>query len=280
VSTRATRLRGNLLASRRVTHWEWDPSLYGGSAAYYARGRLPYPRELADALRDALELDGRGRLLDVGCGPGSLTHLLAPLVQEAVGIDADAEMVRAAEAGAAPNERFVQLRAEALPAGLGTFRLVTFAQSFHWLDGVSVATKVRAMLEPNGAVVHIGATTHEGDGDVPREAIEELIRSYLGPMRRAGRRVLPQGTQSDEDDAFAAAGLRGPMRIEVAAGRLFDRDEDDVVASVFSLSSAAPHLFGERLGEFERDLRALLHEASPTGRFYERARPITLRIWR
>ena len=50
--------------------WEWDESLYAGSAAYYARGRMAYPSQLRDALRDALGLDGTGRLLDVGWGPG------------------------------------------------------------------------------------------------------------------------------------------------------------------------------------------------------------------
>jgi SAM-dependent methyltransferase len=260
--------------------WEWDPSLYAGSAAYYARGRLPYPAELADAVRDALWLDGRGRLLDVGCGPGSLTHLLAPLVDEAVGIDADDDMVREAQRGAAPNERFIRLRAEDLPAGLGTFRLVTFAQSFHWLDREGVAAAVREMLEPGGAVVHVGATTHQGDGDVPRAAIEELVRSYLGPVRRAGRSGLPEGPPSNEEAVFAAVRLSGPQQIEVPAGQVYERDEDDVVASVFSLSGAAPHLFGERLDEFELDLRRLLRAASPTGRFTERARPITVRIWR
>lgn len=62
-----------------MTGWTWDPSLYAGSAAYYARGRVPYPPELATLLAAELGLDGSGRLLDVGCGPGSLTLLLAPL---------------------------------------------------------------------------------------------------------------------------------------------------------------------------------------------------------
>jgi len=49
----------------------WDPRLYEGSAPYFARGRLPYPPEMAAALRDELALDGTGRLVDLGCGPGS-----------------------------------------------------------------------------------------------------------------------------------------------------------------------------------------------------------------
>ena len=241
---------------------------------------MPYPPALADTLREELGLDGSQRLLDVGCGPGSLTHLLAPLFAEAVGVDADEAMVGAASRGAAANERFVGLRAEALPAKLGTFAVVTFAQSFHWLDRPRVVELVRDMLEPGGAVVHVGATTHEGDGDVPREEIGRLVRSYLGPVRRAGLGGLPDGTPSTEDDVFAAAGLAGPTLLDVSAGQVFERDEDDVVASVFSLSSAAPHLFGERLDEFEADLRALLRRAKPDGRYHERAREIGLRIWR
>jgi len=37
-----------------------------------------YPVEVVEVLVEALALDGLGRLLDVGCGPGSLTLLLAP----------------------------------------------------------------------------------------------------------------------------------------------------------------------------------------------------------
>ena len=54
------------------------------------------------------------------------------------------------------------------------------------------------------------------------------------------------------------------------------RSSDDIVASVFSQSSAAPHLFAERVDEFERELRALVGE----GPFSERFREIGLSIWR
>src|SRR4029077_13526778 len=76
-------------------------SLYCGSAAYYATGRLPYPQAMAEALAAELGLDGHGRLLEVGCGPGSLALLLAPLFDQVVGVDADREMIEAARREAA-----------------------------------------------------------------------------------------------------------------------------------------------------------------------------------
>src|SRR3954469_6029786 len=139
----------------------WDPTLYQGSAAYYASGRLPYPPELASALREALSLDGTGRLLDAGCGPGPIALLLAPLFGEVVGVDPDPGMIAEARAGAVrlgvPNARWVRMTAESLPGGLGTFRAATLAQSFHWMDRAAVASVVHGMLEADGHWVHIGA---------------------------------------------------------------------------------------------------------------------------
>jgi SAM-dependent methyltransferase len=268
----------------------WDPALYEGSAPYYARGRLPYPPELADVLREALSLDGTGRLIDVGCGPGSVALLLAGLFEEVVGVDPDPGMIAAAEARAGErgvaNARWVRMTAESLPGGLGRFRMATFAQSFHWMDRAAVASIVREMLEPGGSWVHVDATTHCGVETAvglsrpspPRAEIDDLIRTYLGATRRAGRATLPEGTPSGEDAIMVAAGFSGPQRLRVA-GHLYARSEDEIVASVFSLSSAAPHHFGERLAEFEAELRRLLRDHSPSGRFAEQARDVELVIW-
>ncbi|MBX6355528.1 MAG: class I SAM-dependent methyltransferase [Micromonosporaceae bacterium] len=271
----------------RGGRWRWDETLYAGSAEYYAMGRVPYPSRTPEVLAEALGLDGRGRLLDIGCGPGSLTLLLAPLFEEAVGIDADPDMIRQAEAAGATNIRWYRMRAEELPAALGTFRVVTFAQSFHWLERPRVARTVKQMLEPGGVCINVHATTHEGvPGDdplphprPPRAEIAALVRRYLGPVRRAGRGALPAGTPSGEDQVLRDAGFAGPTRLEIEAG-IAERTEDQVVASVFSLSSSTPHLFGERRGEFERELRALLRRVSPDGYFCERMREVALDIWR
>jgi hypothetical protein len=53
--------------------WNWDETLYAGSAAHYAIGRMPYPAAVADVIRDELSLDGRGRLLD-RVGPSACDH--------------------------------------------------------------------------------------------------------------------------------------------------------------------------------------------------------------
>jgi SAM-dependent methyltransferase len=271
------------------TVWEWDETLYAGSAAHYPRGRVAYPQEMADALRDELRLDGRGRLLDVGCGPGPVALLLAGLFDEVVGVDADADMLaeaaREAERWDVTNARWEHLRAERLPAGLGVFDVVLFAQSFHWMDRERVARATRAMLKPGGAWVLVSATTHKGVEAAaglpapPWGRVSELIASYVGPVRRAGQGSLPDGTAHGEEELLEACGFGSPREITVP-GRELVRSVDDVVSSVFSLSSAAPHLFGDRLGEFERELRELLDAAALDGRFGERMREIALRVWR
>ena len=272
--------------------WQWDETLYAGSAAFYPVGRMPYPAEVADALTAELDLDGSGRLLDAGCGPGSLTLLLAPLFEHVVAIDADRGMIAQARAEAQRAGRgaisWLQMRAEELPAGLGLFRLVTFAQSFHWMDRLRVASAVRQMIEPGGACVLIHATTHEGvactDGlpspRPPREAIARLVARYLGPDRRAGQGTLPSGPPYGEDIVMRNAGFTRSALVETGGGTVAERTEDEVVASIFSLSSAAPHLFGDRLPEFERDLRNLLRAVSPYGHFSERTYAVALDVWR
>ncbi|MEX5712052.1 class I SAM-dependent methyltransferase [Parafrankia sp. FMc6] len=77
-----------------ASKWDrWDETLYAGSAEFYSTGRLPYPPALTETLRAALGYRPLGWLLDVGCGPGSLTLPLAGLFEAAVGLDPDPDMI-------------------------------------------------------------------------------------------------------------------------------------------------------------------------------------------
>lgn len=275
-----------------VDGWEWDSTLFEGSAAYYPRGRLPYAPYLAEVLVEALRLDGRGRLLDVGCGPGTLALGLAHLFREVVGVDADDEMIaeakrRAAEAGVADTSRWIHTRAEDLPADLGTFTVATFGNSFHWMDRDAVAAAVRSVLEPGGVLVHISDLKTETRSvaglphpAVPYPAITDLVRRYLGPVQRAGQGVILHGTPSGEAAVLTRAGFTAPARYVVPGQQPLVRAIEDVVAWTFSMSSSAPHLFGEHRDAFEADLSRLLRDASPAGLFSERLPSTEVFVWR
>lgn len=173
---------------------EWDETLFSGTAAYYRRGRLPYAPGLADVLAGALTLDGRGRLVDVGCGPGIIALGLAHLFGEVVGVDPDAGMLAEAEraaglAGVAGKTRWARARAEELPAGLGKFTVATFGQSFHWMDQDLVAATVRDMLvSGGGAGAHLGP--EDGDPVRRRPAVSGGSPCFDG---RAGQAVPGAG---------------------------------------------------------------------------------------
>jgi SAM-dependent methyltransferase len=273
--------------------WTWDPTLFEGAAPYYERGRMPYARGLAEAMAGALGLDGTGRLLDLGCGPGTVTLLLADLFDEVVGLDPDAGMLREArrifDERGVTNAQWVHERAENLPADLGRFRVATFAASFHWMDRPKVARTVLGMLQLGGAAVHVDAPAYRPPDLIadpglphplpPEDLVIELRRRLLGEDRRAGQGIR-NDSPSNEADVFLGAGFVGPQLVVVPDGRILERTVDDLVAQHFSSSSTAPHLFGERQAEFENDLRALLVRASPSGLFSVRLPDNHLIIWR
>lgn len=113
----------------------YDSTFYRGCAVHYWVGRPPYSADLEAALVAALGLDGTGRLLDAGCGPGMIALRLAGQFTEVVGLDPDADMLMEASRHASMqgvnNVSWVCAVAEALPdAAPGPYRLVTFGQSF------------------------------------------------------------------------------------------------------------------------------------------------------
>jgi SAM-dependent methyltransferase len=260
----------------------YDPTIYDGAAVHYRYGRPAYSPGLEALLAEELGLDGSGRLLDVGCGPGILTVRLARLFGEAVGLDPDPEMIaegrRAAEERGSANITWVQAQAEDLPgAAPGTYRLVTFGSAFWWTDEVHVAEAVYDMLEPGGALVLVmhkaGAGVvppSPGLPPIPHAEIEALVEKYLGPARRAGQGAAPTArTRGDGEDAIARTRFGVPRVIFAPGIRDLVRDTESVLSGYFSMSWSAPHLFGDRVEAFAAEVRRLLRARSPEGIFWD-----------
>jgi tRNA/tmRNA/rRNA uracil-C5-methylase (TrmA/RlmC/RlmD family) len=110
---------------------------FQSTAEYYIQYRPRYPQALINAVAELLALDGRRRLLDLGCGPGFLALAFAPWFEAVVGMDPEPEMLAAAEAearAAGITRALVLGGSEDLGPHLGRFRLVTMGRSFHWMD--------------------------------------------------------------------------------------------------------------------------------------------------
>ncbi|MFJ6215130.1 class I SAM-dependent methyltransferase [Streptomyces sp. NPDC092296] len=264
----------------------WDEYLFRGSAGFYERGRLPYADALGATLRDELGLDGRGTVADLGCGPGTLARTLAGYVQRVIAVDPDPDMVANGRAlSVAANITWRTTTAEDATFAPGELDAVVLAQSFHWMDRERVAAQLRTALRPGGHVVLVAdvktppAAQPPGTVPVPDAALNALIAEYLGSQRRAGRSVLPDGTPSGEEEILARAGFLGPKRVVVPATRVLVRPVDDVVAEVYSKSFSAPHLFGDRLSDFDARLRALLAEHAVDGHYPTLPPDTAVRIW-
>lgn len=258
----------------------YDPTLFLGTAPYYLAGRPAYSAQLESTLVSTLGLDGSGQLLDVGCGPGSLTVPLAPHFAQSIGIDPDsgmlAEATKHAERAGITSIRWIQARAEDLPElQIDACRLVTFGQSFHWTDRQRVAEIVYDLLEPGGALALIVHNPDEcqipegpGHPRIPHDAIKALIAAYLGPRRRAGQGFAPEHSERFAD-LLAKTRFGRPTSIFCPGRPDLVQDVDGVMANYFSTSFTALHLFGERLSAFQAEFRALLHAHSPSGLFWD-----------
>ena len=241
----------------------------------------PFSPSSESVLTRELGLDRSGRMLDGGCGPGILTVRLAPLFEEAVGLDPDADML-AAGAGAAEdagvtNIHWVQALAEELPAAApgpfatGHVRPVPLDRRAAGRgDGLRPGGARRCVgpRRPHGGRAGATAAAERRATPIPHDEIETLVAKYLGPTRRSGQGVAPARSHRFED-VLVRTRFGMPRTIFVPGIPDLVRDSESVVAGYLSLSWSAPHLFGDRLEDFVHDTRLLLASRSPEGTFWD-----------
>lgn len=126
--------------------------VFGEAADLYDAARPSYPPALLD---DLVTLVGpRARVLDVGCGTGKATRLLAQRGATGVGVEAHAAMAEVARRTLAdrPGWRIDVSGFEAWQpqGGDAPFDLVTCAQAWHWLEPDVRLHKAHALLRPGG----------------------------------------------------------------------------------------------------------------------------------
>ncbi|MFI9844330.1 class I SAM-dependent methyltransferase [Nonomuraea sp. NPDC051941] len=241
--------------------------LFGGAAPYYARYRPGYGRAAMEHLAETFGEDGR--VLDLGCGPGTIAIPLARRVRAVLAVDPAREMLAEGRrlAGGVANITWVRGDSTVL-RGLPPFEQVVMGRSFHWMDRRSVLTELGKLLPAGGAVALVGPARQWGEpwqpDSQPWQPVERRVCEEFGLDIRAAANSF-HATGEHHHEVLAASAF---SRVE---SRVFSRrlvwDVDGLVGLQLSYSYSSPARLGERLPAFVETLRRALLADNPAGRW-------------
>lgn len=119
---------------------------FGSARGEYDRGRPSYPAEAVAAL-----VGSAVDIADIGAGTGKLTAGLLGEGRDVVAVDPDARMLETLAAHLPEVETRVGT-AEDLPLENDSRDLLTFGQSWHWVDADVASAEAARVLRPGGAL--------------------------------------------------------------------------------------------------------------------------------
>jgi SAM-dependent methyltransferase len=210
--------------------------------------RPPYPPALYDRL---LALSpGRRLAIDLGCGPGKISGVLARSFDEVVAVDPSRPMLAAAQAThTARNIRWILGVAETAPLP-GPADLVTAGASIHWMDHASVFPRLADVLAPGAVVAVI-----DGDGAFEPPWREAWFDTMTDWVARFGARYYPT--------AFDKKGQAYQAWFDVGAEEHFIFEHRQSVESLIACEHSRATWTRARMGAplagaFDEDLRRIL----------------------
>lgn len=249
---------------------EFRRDLFRGTAPFYDRFRVPYPRGLID---DLAERAGEGgRLLDLACGTGQLTFALHDRYDEVWAVDQEPEMVavvreKALTAGIG-TIRPLAAAAEDLQAAEDSFDLVVIGNAFHRLPRERVAANVRRWLRPGRCLALVW-------GESPWAGEEPWQRTLAATMKRWRARAGGEGRVPAGYDEYRRErpdlAILEQAGFDVIGAHQFLAGHDwtprTLAGFLFSTSVLSRPALGDLAPAFEEDLRREMLGCVPAGRW-------------
>lgn len=251
---------------------DYGEELFKGTATYYSRYRPIYPATLIRFLINRFSLNGDGRLLDLGCGTGQLTSRFSDWFEEIVGIDTEQEMINEAK------RISVETRVENIEWIVGeldtfkqqvdkTFKLVTIAKAFHWMNREKVLDTLYEIVEHGGGIAIIDSYSPNQDPLPWQKKVSEVVKQWYGPERRAGRTTYSHPTLSHQEIVESS-------KFELEKHNLPSYEQlwtfDSILGNLYSTSYGNKRFLGENVSSFENHLREELLNIDETGIFREK----------
>jgi SAM-dependent methyltransferase len=181
---------------------------FSARAADYAAYRPTYPMALVDYLAGLSP--ARDIALDVGCGSGQLSVLLAERFARVIGTDMSARQVESATPHPSVEYRVGPAETSGLPAG--SVDLITAAQAAHWFDLPGFYAEARRIARPNAILALITYGVLQADPAID-PVIQHFYRDVVGAYWPPERRHVESGYR-EFDFPFAELSAP-PLAIEV-----------------------------------------------------------------
>lgn len=234
---------------------------FGGLASLYASHRPTYPASAIDFIVDVCRLGPDTLLVDVGCGTGIASRLMAAKGIPVLGIEPNDEMRDQAEHAAPPTTgiapRYVKGQAEATGLETRSAAAILSAQAFHWFNAPVALAEFHRILVADGYVALIWNERDEAD---------PFTAAYGAVVRSSPEAARVEGPRGQAGQALLLSPLfMEARRVEFTNEQVMD--EDGLIGRAFSVSYAprepvAAAAFADALRrvfrEYQKDGRAVM----------------------
>jgi SAM-dependent methyltransferase len=219
--------------------------LEGVVEAYHLRP--PYPPELAAFLVGLMAPKG-GAVLELGCGTGEITRVLAPHVERIDAIDVSAPMLaraRGMSGGGHAAIRWILGRAEDVDFD-GPYALAVSGDALHWMEWDVVLPKIGAALAPGAHLAIVSAKY-----DAP------WLERLLDPIVRYS--AMQDFERYDLVEQLAARGLFETIDERTPGPMGFTRTVDEYIEALHATAGLARERMGpENAAAFDGEVRAIV----------------------
>ncbi|WP_373542231.1 class I SAM-dependent methyltransferase [Chamaesiphon sp.] len=153
---------------------------YNAVAATYDRVRPKYSVQLLDRVVEVAKIPGNGKILEVGCGPGTATISLAQRGFSVVALEPSVEASEIARQQTAvyPHVEIINSNFEEWEPADRSFDAIIAATSWHWVAPADKHLKAASLLKAGGKLILLWNTGMQPPIDI-FDNLAEVFERYL-----------------------------------------------------------------------------------------------------